>query len=238
MRTGVVLLHGFTQTGESWHSIRSGLAQRYRVVAPDILGHGYASGDRPVTLGAAVREVVDVAPEHFRLAGYSMGARIALSVALAYPRRVDRLVLIGATAGIADPVARRERGLADDLLADRIARMGIEEFADEWGAQPIFATQPRAVAAALREDRLRSTPAGLAEALRGLGQGAFDPVWDRLGELEMPVTLIVGSQDGKYLGLAGEFATRLPGVRLVVVPGAGHAAHLEAPAVAIAEIGG
>ena len=207
------------------------------MVAPDLRGHGYASGDRPVTLGAVVREVIDVAPERFRLAGYSMGARIALAVALAHPRRVDRLVLIGATAGIADPAVRRERRRADDALADRIEQMEIEAFADEWGAQPIFATQRHGVAAAMREDRLRSTPAGLAEALRGLGQGAFEPVWDRLEELDMPVTLIVGSEDVKYLGLAGEFAARLPRIRLVVVPGAGHAAHLESPEVAIAEIG-
>lgn len=206
------------------------------MVAPDLRGHGYASGDRPITVGAVVREVIDVAPERFRLAGYSMGARIALSVALTYPRRVERLILIGATAGIADPAARSERRRADLALADRIEQMEIEAFADEWGAQPVFATQPPVVAAALREDRLRSRPAGLAEALRGLGQGVFEPVWDRLDELEMPVTLIVGSEDVKYLGLAGEFAARLQ-VRLVVVPGAGHAAHLEAPEVAIAEIG-
>jgi pimeloyl-ACP methyl ester carboxylesterase len=90
------------------------------------------------------------------------------------------------------------------------------------------------VAAAVHTDRMRSTPAGLAAALRGLGTGSLPSLWDRLGELTAPVVLIVGERDTKFRAIAGEMAERLPRARLEIVAGAGHAVHLEAPAATAA----
>ena len=66
----------------------------------------------------------------------------------------------------------------------------------------MLAGQPPDVAAAAHADRLRNTPAGLARALRGLGTGALPSLWDRLGELPMPVTLVVGERDEKFRAIA------------------------------------
>jgi pimeloyl-ACP methyl ester carboxylesterase len=77
----------------------------------------------------------------------------------------------------------------------------------------------------------------LARALRGLGTGALPPLWDRLGELTIPVTLVVGERDAKFREIADEMAPLFAGpVSVVVVPGAGHAVHLEAPAEVAASI--
>jgi 2-succinyl-6-hydroxy-2,4-cyclohexadiene-1-carboxylate synthase len=76
---------------------------------------------------------------------------------------------------------------------------------------------------------------GLARALRGLGTGALASVWDRLGELTVPVALVVGERDEKFRGIATRMAAGLPRAQVVVVPGAGHAVHLEAPD-AVAEV--
>jgi pimeloyl-ACP methyl ester carboxylesterase len=94
----------------------------------------------------------------------------------------------------------------------------------------VLAGQPEWVQA----DRLRNTPAGLARALRGLGTGALPSLWGRLGELTMPVVLIVGERDAKFRAFAERMAAAIADSELVVVPGAGHAAHLEAP-VAVAD---
>jgi 2-succinyl-6-hydroxy-2,4-cyclohexadiene-1-carboxylate synthase len=83
---------------------------------------------------------------------------------------------------------------------------------------------------ALHADRLCNTPQGLAAALRGIGTGAMAPLWDRLGELAMPVTLAAGEHDAKFLALARRMAARSPRAAVAVVSGSGHAAHLEAPA--------
>jgi pimeloyl-ACP methyl ester carboxylesterase len=93
----------------------------------------------------------------------------------------------------------------------------------------VLAGQPPSVRAAADADRRRSTPAGLAAALRGLGTGVMPPVWDRLGELTMPVALVVGERDERFRRIADEMAAAIPTARVVVVPGVGHAAHLEAP---------
>ena len=113
-------------------------------------------------------------------------------------------------------------------------RSTIEAFAREWGAQPLFADQPERVAAGAYADRLRNTPAGLAAALRGLGTGVMEPLWERLPELAIPVTLVVGERDEKFRALAEAMLARLPNAQLVVVPRAGHAVQLEDPA-AVAE---
>ena len=158
-----------------------------------------------------------------------MGGRIALAYALARPGRVARLVLVGAGPGLQDPAERAARREADEALAKRVEQIGVAAFARAWGAQPLFAGQPPEVAAAAHADRLRNTPAGLAAALRGLGTGTMEPLWDRLGELRMPVTVAAGERDAKFRALAERMAAALPDARLVTIPGAGHAAQLEQP---------
>jgi 2-succinyl-6-hydroxy-2,4-cyclohexadiene-1-carboxylate synthase len=238
MAPTVLLLHGFTNTGASWDPVLAALGERYRAVAPDIRGHGSASEARPVTLEAVIEDVAGSAPDRFTLAGYSQGGRIALHVALALPGRVERLVLIGASPGIADAAERAARRAADEALAAEIEGQGIEEFAARWAQTPVLADQPERVRAAAHADRLRSTPAGLAAALRGLGTGALPSLWGRLGELGIPVTLIVGERDEKFQAIGAAMARELPRAQVLVVAGVGHAVHLEAPERVAAEIVG
>jgi 2-succinyl-6-hydroxy-2,4-cyclohexadiene-1-carboxylate synthase len=228
----LVLLHGFTQTGRSWQPIAHALAGRYRAVAPDLPGHGDFAERRPASFAACDAYLRALANGRgFTLAGYSLGGRVALHAALSLAPVVERLVLIGASAGIADPAERAARTAADAALAERIEAIGIEEFVREWGAQPLFAGVPRGVAELADEDRLRNTASGLAAALRGLGTGVMPPLWDRLGELTIPVDLVVGERDEKFRAIAQRMEAALPDARLHVVAGAGHAVQLEAPDV-------
>ena len=94
-------------------------------------------------------------------------------------------MLVGASPGIADPAGRTERRAADEALAARIETMEIEDFAREWVAAVV-----RRAAGTGRSRRLRGPVAehagGLAAALRGLGTGVMEPLWERLGELTIP----------------------------------------------------
>jgi pimeloyl-ACP methyl ester carboxylesterase len=257
----LVLLHGFTNTGASWERVAAALGERYRPIAPDIRGHGAAGAQRPVTLEAVIDDIAGLSDEPFALAGYSMGGRIALHAAFALaggrvpggrfpggrvpgarvpgePGHITRLWLIGASPGLRDPGDRTARQHADDTLADEIETSTIEAFAHRWAQTPVLADQPADVRRAVDADRRRNSPAGLAAALRGLGTGVLPSLWDRLPALEIPVTLVVGERDAKFRATAEQMAAALPDAALRVVPGAGHAVHLENPAAVAAIIAG
>jgi 2-succinyl-6-hydroxy-2,4-cyclohexadiene-1-carboxylate synthase len=238
MTPAVLLLHGFTHTGASWEPVVTALGERYRAIRPDIRGHGVASDAQPVTLAAVLADIERIAPERFALGGYSMGGRIALHLALASPERVERLILISASPGVADPTEREERRRADARLAEEIERSSIDEFAKRWAATSLLAGLPGDVLARAQADRRRSTPAGLAQALRGLGTATLPSLWDRLGELTMPVVLVVGERDEKFRAIAARMSERIPTAEVEIVPGVGHAVHLEAPARIADLIGG
>lgn len=236
----LLLLHGFMQTGRAWDEVVRHLdGQRYRPLAPDIRGHGAAAARRPVDFRSCVDDALLLGGARFALAGYSQGGRLALHVALAHPERVSRLVLVSTTAGIEDDAARARRRAADEALAAWMEADGrlMTEVADRWAAQPLFATQAPAVAAAARADRLSNEPVHVAAALRGIGTGAMAPLWRRLGELrDIPVTVLAGELDPVYVALAERLARALPRTTLRLVPGAGHALVLESPAAVAAAI--
>jgi 2-succinyl-6-hydroxy-2,4-cyclohexadiene-1-carboxylate synthase len=238
MAETVVLLHGFAGTRHGWDLVAERLhPERYRPLALDLRGHGDARDARPITFDAVVADIAAAAPERFVLCGYSLGGRVALHVALAHPDRVSRLVLVASTAGIDDPALRSERRAADEKLAADTERGTIEAFAERWMHQPLFAGTPPGAAAHWRADILRNDPAALAAVLRGLGAGAMDPLWDRLGELDgMPVTIIAGERDGRYAAIGRRLSGAVAGARLLLVPGAGHGLPREAPQAVAAAI--
>lgn len=231
MPESVVLLHGFSGTRRAWDGVASLLdRERYRPLALDLLGHGQAADcARPITFAGCVAHVLAGSPERFTLCGYSLGGRIALHVALAAPERVRRLVLISSTAGIPGTAPRAARRRSDRRLAAELEAVPLEDFISRWRAQPLFAGEPAEVATLAREDQRRNRAGALAEALRGLGTGEMVPLWDSLGELTMPVKVLVGDRDAKFAALGRHMCERLPEATLVELPG-GHNLPLENPA--------
>jgi 2-succinyl-6-hydroxy-2,4-cyclohexadiene-1-carboxylate synthase len=225
-----VLLHGFGGSAGSWDAVRARPGgEPYPALAPDLRGHGAARGRRPVAMEDCVADVLAAVPARCVLAGYSLGGRVALRVALRAPERIERLVLVATTAGLEGDAERRSRIEADDALAAHLRETGAASFAARWSAQPLFAADPPAVRAAQEAEIAAGDPDGLAEALSGLSPGRVPPVWDRLGELDVPVTLLAGERDERYVALAHRLAAGLPDARVVVVPGAGHGLLREAP---------
>lgn len=219
-------IHGFTQSSASWNPVleHSTVTDVNCLDAP---GHGDAE---PVddTLWC----VADRLAEHMTpgsLVGYSMGGRMALHIALAHPPLVERLVLISATPGLRSEEEREARRHHDDELASRVAEIGVERFIDEWMSGPMFASySPTEVD---RATRLANTVRGLTSSLRHQGTGSQDDLWDRLGEIRVPVLLITGELDTKFTDIARRMNTGFSNSRHVCVPGAGHAVHLEQPVV-------
>jgi 2-succinyl-6-hydroxy-2,4-cyclohexadiene-1-carboxylate synthase len=223
----VVLVHGFAQTGECLGPLGDALEQDRTVVRVDNPGHGSSLEHRDADLREGARLLVRAAGTGVYI-GYSMGARLCLHAALQAPRAIRAMVLIGGTAGIIDDAEREARRREDEELARRIERHGVEAFLTEWLALPMFAGLPEW--ARFDDERRRNTAEGLAASLRNAGTGAMAPLWDRLQGIHCPVLCLSGELDERYGRLAGRLVDAFGGVaRHEVVPGAGHAAHLENP---------
>jgi len=236
----LVLLHGFTGSGRSWWPVIDELSDRYRIISVDLIGHGH-SGDPASASRYAFHRALDNLRQvalslnigNATWLGYSLGGRVALGLAVAYPDLVSALVLESATPGIADVTERARRRSDDDELAARIERDGVAAFVARWERLPMWESQealPADVLACERGIRLANSARGLANSLRGMGQGAQPSLWDSLPDLQCPTLLIAGERDAKFARIAGEMHDALPDARVAIAPGAGHNVHLEAPA--------
>ena len=226
----VLLLHGFAGTAGSWDAFSEHLdRERYRPLAAELRGHGQNGAVRPISFELCVADLLAAAPPRFTLAGYSLGGRIALQLALAAPERIDRLVLISSSAGITDEAERNERLSKDLALADEIEAGPISGFADEWLAGPLFANDRAEVNAAARSEIEKNSPADLAAALRGMSVGRMEHLWSRLAEIAAPTTVVAGQSDGRYVKLAERIVAAIDGSELVLLDGVGHALPRNAP---------
>jgi 2-succinyl-6-hydroxy-2,4-cyclohexadiene-1-carboxylate synthase len=207
----VVFVPGFMQRGGSWDAVAREVGERYRSICVD-----FATS----TFVERVEELLEAAEPGAAVVGYSLGGRIALEAARREPRRFGAVILVGGTPGIEDAAERKERADADDRMATWMEGATIEEVVARWERQPIFATQSPQLVEAQRPGRLSHDPAQLAALLRSASPGRVEHHWERL---PVPLLAIAGELDQRY----AEIAKRIGRARLV--PGAGHAAHLEKP---------
>ena len=239
----LLLIHGFTGNRDAWNHIRPLLGSRHRVLAPDLPGHGESPIGADTTFHGAVEQLLVLLDaqrlERVDVAGYSLGARVALGLCLRAPERVGRLVLESGTPGLRRRRDRGERRRDDAALAEIIERDGLEAFVRRWEALPLFEglrRLPAELRARLHERRLSHRPDALAGSLRALSLGAQPSYWARLWTVRAPTLLLTGERDAKFTGIARAMAAEMPLVWGHVFPGAGHAPHLESPEEWVQEV--
>ena len=213
-----VLIPGFSQMAAMWDGVVADLPPAIDTTALDV----------PDDLDFhATAEAIGAAGGRGAYIGYSMGGRLALSLAVTRPDLVTRLVLVSAAPGIRDAAERDARATADAALATEVRRDGVDSFLPRWLAQPMFATlPPEHTQARLR--RAGNSATRLAHQLTALGQGTMPSYWDALKTLAMPVLIVTGTLDAKYESIGVAMATGIPDVRHVRIEG-GHALPLEQP---------
>jgi len=235
----VVALHGFAGDMSTWTQFVGEAKKRYTVVTIDLLGHGGSDAPTAVERYRMERAVDDIAAairelgfSRACLLGYSMGGRVALAAAASHPSAYRSLIIEGASPGLQSPAARARRQRKDEALANLILNEGIEAFTNFWAEQPLFNSQrslPTHIQDRIRKQRLKSNPIGLANTLRAIGPGAQPSIHELLPSLNMPVLCITGVYDRKFTTIARRMCNKLRNGRLEIIPGAGHAAHLEKP---------
>lgn len=233
-RPVILFLHGFLGSGQEWEEIISHLAERFRCLTVDLPGHGRsASLDRwrswsmENTAKGAIALLEKLGIHKCFLAGYSMGGRLALYLALHYPRYFAKVILESASPGLKTDPERRERIARDEQLAQRLEE-DFGEFLRDWYGQPLFQTlkqHPRFEE--IFQHRLQNDPRGLAKSLREMGTGAQPSLWEQLPGNKIPLLLAVGEKDAKFRAIAGEMAELCPAIRIETVAGCGHNVHVE-----------
>lgn len=235
----LVLLHGFTGSAATWLAHLTAFSKYFHVVHMDLLGHGRTDSPpdpKRYRIENAAHDLVTIfdrlslPPVH--LLGYSMGGRLALYLALHYPAVVESLILESASPGLETEMERLERQRSDEQLASRIEQNGIVSFVDEWECLPLFSTQkrlPKYIRDWQRIQRLQNNSLGLANSLRGMGTGMQPSLWPYLSGVDKRILLIAGGLDAKFAAIAQRIHEQIPTSQLVLIPDAGHAAHLEQP---------
>ncbi|MFY9487454.1 MAG: alpha/beta fold hydrolase [Solirubrobacterales bacterium] len=239
----LLLVHGFAQTPQSWQTVIEVMGKNRVLHAIELPGHGATAltrGEPTVKSArqAVLDEIAGLRTEHVAIWGYSQGARVALDAVLHNPENCSALILESGTAGIDDPLARADRRSRDVALGSRIAAGSIEDFVGLWERVPALGDQSAELIEQQRPDRLAHDPVALGAALQGIGQAAYDPMWNRLNEIEIPVLLISGERDRVYTRHARHMAEAITNAKHVVVPDAGHCVHLERPAEAVTAVEG
>lgn len=237
----IVFLHGFTGASSTWMDVMEHLAGHFKMVAIDLIGHGKTSipeevdrytMDEQLQDLEAVFQALDLTD--FTLVGYSMGGRIALGYTVNYPKRVATLILESSSPGLKTTEERKARRTMDERLAQRIQTEGIPKFVDFWESIPLFSSQKRMSIQQrqkVREERLAQDEIGLSNSLKGIGTGSQPSYWENLKDLNLPVCLITGEIDKKFVDISREMKKNLPKVTTKTIKNVGHAIHVENPAL-------
>lgn len=238
----VLFLHGFMGSGESWLPYVFALPFPRDAILVDLPGHGRTHAGTDLARISVERTADDLALLIERVGrgrpipviGYSLGARIALRLAVAHPERVSRLVLESPSAGVWPPAERAARRAQDVAFAMALEADGLEGFLPHWEAQPVFASQrrlPEALRDRVRQERLRNDPRGLAMSLRAAGQGAMEPLGGAIGSVAIRTLVLAGTLDTVGYDRARSIARTLLRATFEPVDGAGHRTHLEQPTI-------
>jgi pimeloyl-ACP methyl ester carboxylesterase len=241
----LLLLHGLAGSADTWHRVAPLLAHRFRVVAPDLLGHGGSAKPRgEYSLGAHANLLRDllVALGHERatLVGQSFGGGVAMQFAYQFPTRCERLVLV-ASGGLGLEVSPLLRALSvagADLLFPFVCSPALRDAGSRVGAwlgrlglraSPVVAETWRSYSSLADVDAQRAFFRTLRAVIDSEGQSvsAADRLYLAAG---VPTLIVWGAADPIIPVRHAHDAHRsIPGSRLEIYEGVGHYPHCEEP---------
>ncbi len=217
----VLLSHGYSATSRMWQGQVEALAPQYRIITWDMRGHGQSDSPDDPALYSEAHTVADMAAildilgiERAVIGGLSLGGYMSLAFHLAHPGRTRALMLFDTGPGYRNPAGREAWNRTAEARAVAFETRGLEALGP--GAEVRIAQH--------------RSPKGLALAARGMLAQFDSRVIDALESIRVPTLVLVGERDEPFLGAADYMTARIPGARKVVIPGAGHAANLDAPA--------
>ncbi|MEZ6098913.1 MAG: alpha/beta fold hydrolase [Pirellulaceae bacterium] len=242
----LLLVHGFPLDHSMWDGQIAGLADRFRVIAPDLSGFGRSTfrtdfdQQSPVTTMetfadelAALLDALQV-QQKISLCGLSMGGYIAWQFWRRHRRRLDKLIVCDTRAGADPPEVARGR----QLMAQRVLEEGAAPVAETMRPK-LFAdathNRSPAIVAQTVQVMLDTSPLAIAAAQNGMAQRPDVTSW--LPQIDVPTLVLVGQSDViSPVAEMRDIAAAIPRAAFVEIAGAGHMAPLEDPAAVNAAI--
>jgi pimeloyl-ACP methyl ester carboxylesterase len=242
----VVLIHGMINSSRHWESVALRLADRYHVIAPDLLGHGDSARPRgDYSLGAHAASIRDllaaIGVDRASVVGHSLGGGVAMQFFWQFPQRTERLALVS-SGGLGHEVSPMLRAAAMPGLGAVLAvaanprvLSGMRDVGERLERRGSFAgTVLQQTARALRPLEQRDARKAFLQTLRSVIdlRGQRVSARDRLYLLgDFPTLIVWGGRDNT-IPIAHGRATHdaVAGSRFVTLPDAAHFPHLEDPA--------
>ena len=213
------------------------LGDRFGYLIVDLPGHGQTKVTGKDDLynmqntAQALIELLDkLAIKKCFLLGYSMGGRLALYLALHFPQYFSKVVLESASPGLKTATQRTQRVNQDLKLAQQLESTDFELFLTKWYYNPLFASlKKNPQFSELLAKRLQNNPLELARSLRNLSTGLQSSLWEKLPDNKIPMLLLAGELDRKFVEINTEMANLYDRIQLTIVADCGHNIHFENP---------
>ncbi|AUB38945.1 menH, 2-succinyl-6-hydroxy-2,4-cyclohexadiene-1-carboxylate synthase [Nostoc flagelliforme CCNUN1] len=215
------------------------VAEDFSYLSLDLPGHGKTQvlgSDEYYKIQPTAQAIINLLDElkidKCYLIGYSMGGRLALYLTLHFPERFIKVVLESASPGLATEAERLERIRRDAQIARKLSRSIIQTdfatFLSNWYNQPIFGyIKNHPEYDRMIESRLQNNPHELDKSLRLMGTGCQPSLWEKLQENKIPLLLLVGEYDKKFISINTEMAQLCEFCQLKIISNAGHNIHFK-----------
>uniref|UniRef100_A0A0E0CMI0 Mandelate racemase/muconate lactonizing enzyme C-terminal domain-containing protein n=1 Tax=Oryza meridionalis TaxID=40149 RepID=A0A0E0CMI0_9ORYZ len=249
----ILFLHGFLGTSEDWVPMMKALSPSARVIAVDLPGHGESEilqhdVENSNQISFSVQSVADLLLKLIRnitdgevvVVGYSMGARIALHMALNQNHKISGAVIISGSPGLRDEAGKRRRSAIDRSRAHFLSSCGLENFLETWYSAKMWASlreHPKfdsLVRTRMKHNNIKA----LSKVLADSSIGTQKSLWEDLKHLKSPLLIVAGEKDPKFKEISQQMCREIRKHKdresdglceMIIIPDSGHAVHVENP---------
>jgi 2-succinyl-6-hydroxy-2,4-cyclohexadiene-1-carboxylate synthase len=235
----ILFLHGFMGNINEFDEAIKLMFDEFSYLTLDLPGHGKTQvlgEEEYYTMANTAHALINLLDElkiaKCFLVGYSMGGRLALYLTLNFPQRFLKVVLESASPGLPTEAERLERIKLDTRIGRKLARIlekrDFAAFLSNWYNQPIFGNlKSHPEYDRMLESRLQNNPQELDKSLHFMGTGCQPSLWEKLEDNKIPLLLIAGEYDKKFISLNIEMAKLCKFAQLKIISNSGHNIHFE-----------
>lgn len=238
----LLMLHGFMGSSEVFSHLLDDLKQFCNPITIDLAGHGKTSSPADPSFYTADRQAAQLCSvisrlkfDNLYLYGYSMGGRLAFQLVSNHTNLFSGAVIESAHCGIESDTERSSRFQLDEKRAEEIEK-DFDGFVRKWNQMPLFQHTPTELKSVYEDIMMHQTAETIAASLHGFGAGSMPNVCSKIKNMSIPLTLIAGEHDQKYMNLMNRMNDKFASSELHIIKNAGHRVHTDQPGELICKL--